>query len=284
VNVTRLADAEAFLAGCQAFLLEREAEHNVMLGVAGHLRHAPDAYGTTPYFGVVEHGGRTVGAAVRTPPFPALLSESGGERVPALLADDLHLVFEDLPGVVGSKQAAAAFARRWSELTGAERKVTVAERLFRTDAVVPPAGVSGRLRPYAHGDRELLIDWLTAFEAEALPEGAPTGDAAAALRRRLDEPGGGFVLWDDGEPVAFAGFGGRTPNGARIGPVYTPPSRRRCGYASALVAELTRRLLADGRRFCVLYTDLSNPTSNGIYQRVGYEPVADFDWWAFGGR
>jgi predicted GNAT family acetyltransferase len=68
---------------------------------------------------------------------------------------------------------------------------------------------------------------------------------------------------------------GATPRGIRIGYVYTPPDRRRRGYAGACVAELSRRLLAAGRAFCVLYADLSNPTTNALYQRMGYKPVAD---------
>ena len=96
---------------------------------------------------------------------------------------------------------------------------------------------------------------------------------------------GGFLLWEDGgQTVSISGWGGPTPNGIRIGPVYTPPELRRRGYASALVAELTKRLLDGGRKFCFLFTDLANPTSNSIYQRVGYEPVSDADQWVFGGR
>jgi predicted GNAT family acetyltransferase len=47
------------------------------------------------------------------------------------------------------------------------------------------------------------------------------------------------------------------------------------------VAELTRRLIAGGRQFCFLFTDLANPTSNSIYQRVGYRPVTDVNLWVF---
>ena len=87
---------------------------------------------------------------------------------------------------------------------------------------------------------------------------------------------GGIAVWEvDGEPVSCAGFGSETPNGVRIGPVYTPPERRRRGYGSALTAHLTQQLLDGGRTFCFLYTDLANPTSNGIYRAVGYELVCE---------
>ena len=117
-------------------------------------------------------------------------------------------------------------------------------------------------------------------EAEALPGGSPES-AESALQSRVTDPDGGFVIWEDGEPVSFAGYGSPTPNGIRVGPVYTPPELRGRGYASALVGELTARLLTGGRRLCFLFTDLANPTSNSIYQRVGYRPVADVTDWRF---
>src|SRR5438876_114270 len=77
-------------------------------------------------------------------------------------------------------------------------------------------------------------------------------------------------------PVALTSVVGHTPHGARIGAVYTPPELRRRGYATALVADVSRRQLAEGKRFCFLFTDLANPISNSIYPKVGYRPVADF--------
>ena len=75
--------------------------------------------------------------------------------------------------------------------------------------------------------------------------------------------------------MSLAGCGGSTPNGVRVGPVYTPSEQRCQGYATELVAAMTRHLLAGDRRFCFLYTDLSNPTSNAIYERIGYTLVAE---------
>jgi hypothetical protein len=89
------------------------------------------------------------------------------------------------------------------------------------------------------------------------------------------------MLWEDEEPVSLAGWGGRTPNGIRIGPVYTPPEHRRRGFGSAVTAEVSARQLAAGRRFCFLYTDRANPTSNKIYMDLGYEPVCDSVYYAF---
>ncbi len=70
----------------------------------------------------------------------------------------------------------------------------------------------------------------------------------------------------------------------RIGPVYTPPEQRGHGYASALVAGVSQWLLDAGNQFCFLFTDLRNPTSNHIYQVIGYQPVGDFTEYSFSSR
>jgi len=84
-----------------------------------------------------------------------------------------------------------------------------------------------------------------------------------------------LFVWEDGTLVSMAGWGGKTPNGVRVSFAYTPPTQRRRGYATSCVVELTRRLLAEGNRYCCLYNDLANPTSNAIYHRIGYRPLAD---------
>ena len=139
------------------------------------------------------------------------------------------------------------------------------------------------MRDYERNDREVAARWMDAFVKEALPE-PPPGASAELVDQREDDPDGGVAFWEDGGAVvSIAGFGGRTPNGIRIGPVYTPPELRGRGYASALTAAVTQRLLDRGLRFCFLFADLANPTPNSIYQRIGYEPVSDVDPWSFSG-
>ena len=82
--------------------------------------------------------------------------------------------------------------------------------------------------------------------------------------------------------MSWAGVGGRTPHGTRVGPVYTPPEHRRRGFAGALVAAASQAQLDEGLEFCFLFTDLANPTSNHVYQAIGYEPVTDIDVYVFG--
>jgi len=281
VQVERQADATSFLQRAGDFLLEREAEHNLILGLSGSLRTNPRLYGEDPYFAVVVDGDRTVGAAMRTPPHNLILSEIDDEDALEPIADDVRSVYESLPGVIGARETVARFVRLWEERTGAHGRVGIRQRIYRAAEASLPSGVSGEIRAYDEGDRALVLEWMDAFVAEALPE-APPENAEEWLDRNLANPDSGIDLWvDEGKSVSFGGFGGLTPNGIRIGPVYTPPELRRRGYATALVAEMTRMLLEGGRRFCFLFTDLANTTSNSIYQRVGYEPVTDVDLWSF---
>lgn len=120
---------------------------------------------------------------------------------------------------------------------------------------------------------------MSAFAAEA---GVPPVDAARKSEEEISK--GALCLWEHEKPRSIAGAVAQTPHGVRIGYVYTPPEWRGRGYASACVAGLSQRVLDSGRRFCFLYTDLSNPTSNAIYQRIGYERVRDVIDYEFSAR
>jgi uncharacterized protein len=278
MKLTRHESADGFLAQAGEFLGAREAEHNLILGLSSRLQVAPLLYGEPPYFAVVEEDGRVVGVTMRTPPHNLIVSEIDDHAAIGPLVEDARAVFGSLPGVVGPKEPAARFAQAWG---GA--RLELAQRAFQAVHVEPPSGVSGRMRDYERADRELAARWMDAFAEEALPE-PPPGTSEEFVDHREADPDAGLVFWEDeGKPVSMAGFGGRTPNGIRIGPVYTPPELRGRGYASALTAALTQRLLDGGLRFCFLFTDLANPTSNSIYQRIGYEPVGDVDQWSFPG-
>jgi ribosomal protein S18 acetylase RimI-like enzyme len=216
-----------------------------------------------------------------TPPYNLWLAQPRDPDAVAFLAQELASTGVELPGVTAARPEVDELADAWERLRGVERRLRHGQGIYKASAVEPP-DVPGRMRPAGEADRALLGEWWLAFVREALHEGGPDADAAAAVDRRLIGRGGsGAVVWDDGGPVCFAGFGGRTPNGIRIGPVYTPPEHRRRGYGSALTAALTRRLLDEGRDYCFLYTDLANETSNRIYRAIGYELVCESAEYAF---
>ena len=281
MEVRRFDDVAAFFAHAAPFLERREAEHNLILGLRARLLRDRHAFGDEdPYLASVESEGRVVAVGFRTPPFAFGLSCVDDEGAVDALVDDVRGV--ELSGVFGPVAAAERFASRWRDLTGVEARVALSERIYEAREAFPPTGVPGAHRAYEPRDHDVAAAWMDAFVAEAL-HGPEPESSAEFVDRRNEDPDGGLVIWDDGQAVSMAGFGGRTPNGIRIGPVYTPPELRGRGYASALTAALTQRLLDEGRQFCFLFTDLANPTSNSIYQRIGYRPVSDVDLWRFSG-
>jgi uncharacterized protein len=275
VRIERHVDVHAFFERVAPFLAAREAEHNLLLGFRTRLELDPHAFGPDdPTLASAEDGDEVIGVAVRTPPHNLVLSLME-PHVAAAFAD--ALAGEPLPGLNAPLAAGEAFVARWP----ASATVAVEERAYEATEVIAPRPTPGAMRRATEADRPLLVEWMAAFFEEAMGD-LRSEDPAQHVDHRLADEHGALVLWEDGRAVSFAGYGSPTPNGMRIGPVYTPPELRGRGYASALTAAATREVLASGRRFCFLYTNLANPTSNSIYRRIGYRPVLDVNLWRFG--
>jgi uncharacterized protein len=286
VELRRFRRVEDFYRRAERFLLAREAEHNLILGLCGSARRRPPRDGQQPYLAVVEDQGGVIAAAVMTPPFNLLLSYQATPDALPLIAQDVYRLQPTLPGVLAPSALAEPFARCWQTLSGRPYHRRTAERIYQLDAVTAVRGVPGALRRAGDADRALLIAWAEAFYLEADRQTDPQHARSLAegnVDARLHGDPMGYYLWTDGAPVSLAGCNGATPHGIRIGPVYTPPERRGHGYASAAVAALSQLLLDRGYRHCFLYTDLSNPTANKIYQAIGYRPVCDVDEFVFDG-
>lgn len=274
-EVVRLDDATAFLAEAEPLLLADEARHNLILGIAGTIRATPDLYPLRSLW-LVRDAGEVVAAALRTAPYNLILAKPRSTAALAALAETVA-VSEEIPGVTCTEPEIHEFAELWSRHSGVPGRVSMRQGVYALDQVDLVPSVPGSARVATQHDRDLALRWWIAFGEEVLHEGGPGREQAeASLDHKLSDPASGILLWEDGgEPVSLAGWGGPTPNGIRIGPVYTPPELRGRGYATAVTAELSQRQLGDGRSFCFLYTDLANPTSNAIYERIGYRRIAE---------
>jgi uncharacterized protein len=288
LKLRRAADVDEFERLAGEFVRAREAEHNLILGLCSSLRAMATLPSkrtvatpptVPPYFAVVSSGADVVGAAMRTPPYNAILSAMRDDRAVDLVVDDLLMVAPDLAGVLGESSRALRFAERWTKYTQHAHHLKTAERIFQLTTVIPPRTVGGRLRTATADDLDLLTRWFGAFIREALREDGST--AGEMADRWLNTPDRTVYLWEEGLPVSICGAAGRTPHGIRIGAVYTPPELRGRGYASNCVAAASQAQLDAGLRYCFLYTDLANPTSNRIYREIGYEPVCDVDEYRF---
>jgi GNAT superfamily N-acetyltransferase len=272
-------DVTEFLAAAGECLKRERARNTVILTVSEQLRVNPARWlrsadpASEPLFGWwTSEKGPVGGAFLQTPPHPLLLT-----AVPAEVAADLAvtLAARSLPGVNGHVDTAEAFAATWQR-AAAGRQVTerTRMRLYRLGELSwPDPAPDGGPRVAVGADVPLLADWFAAFADEALESDAGE-DHAVAVRDRLSHDG--ILIWEAaGRPVSIAGVSRQVAGMVRVGPVYTPPRARGRGYASALTAAVSQRAREAGAEEVLLYTDLANPTSNSIYQRIGYRPVED---------
>ncbi len=273
MKLTTYPSPKAFLEATEERLLVEEAKNNLILGIADRVRAGRSYGGDPPYFVSVEDGADLVAAAIRTPPFPVILHcEEGRLDTIVPLVEHLSKADPELPGLNGEAGVAAAFAEAWTERTGSCLEVERRMRIYALYDVKPPSGVPGRMRSVADEELDLIAEWIVGFQTEAVP-GDPPSDPKGIARRFMES--GNLVVWDHDGPASLAGSSRGTENAATISAVYTPPEKRRNGYASACVAALCERLLGAGKAFCTLYADLANPTSNKIYQQIGFRPVSD---------
>jgi hypothetical protein len=283
LTLMRWSSAAQFRQRAEAFLNQHEAVHCLPIGICSNLIAVAKAIDDV-YLATIEQQGALVATAVRTPPWPVVLSlvlpEALAGNVLARLADDLHTTYGQLSGVNGPVPLSRQFAEVWSAIAGQPHRLGLQERIYQLETVQRIANVPGQLRRAVDADREVLVRWVDAFNQEALGEDYRE-DATIWVDNALASPTRGVFLWENREPVALVAYGGPTTHGMRIGPVYTPPEHRRRGYASAATAAVSQHLRDNGRRFCFLYTDLANQTANHIYQEIGYRPVCDVEVYRF---
>lgn len=216
-----------------------------------------------------------VAAFMHTPPHPLHVGLATPEQ-----ARDLATVLasqgDALPGVGGVRASAEAFATEWTASGSAVRTVMELGVYDLPRRPTLPFAVPGRYRRATPSDVDLTDGWARDFHEAVATTGSP-----ASTVRHIEA--GRLGLWEDasGEPVSMAYASAPAGGVTRVSGVWTPPEQRGHGYASAVVAALSDERMEDSE-VCMLYTDLANPTSNGIYQALGYRRIGDSVTLAFG--
>ena len=266
LRVTRYPTAEQFLSDVGPFLMANEAENALMIGVA----EALVGQDSPVYFAAVHLDGAPVLAAFSNHPEKLGLTQTGETLAVTALVDDVLAACPHITRIGGPEPTVAHFVATFVAHTG--RRVTdrMGTRIHRLDALRPPARIPpGRLRVAVEADLPTLVPWVEDFLVHIGDQGEARQIAEVRVR------GGQVFVWEDEAPVSMAAWTGKTPNGVRVNLVYTPPALRGRGLASATVAALTQSLLDQGNHFCCLYTDVTNPISNAIYAKLGYQPVSE---------
>jgi predicted GNAT family acetyltransferase len=276
MKVETYTNAADFINAAGDVLKSDEARYGLIYGIARRVVEKLHYYGEEdPLFYTVFDGNTVNALAWRTPPFPVGLAWHAGEPKEAvsLLIGAIRERWAEIPGVLGEREITTPFAEKWCRTFGTSIKSTMAQRIYRLDTVNDVTNVSGEMRSATPEDKDLISEWRQAFFNDIYGESQrdkPDIDFTPNIEK------GDIYLWEDaGKPVSIAIKSRPTEHGMTISMVYTPREQRRRGYATACVAGVCREILKSGYDFCTLYTDLSNPTSNSIYMKIGFKPVCD---------
>ncbi len=271
MTIVRHSDPRAFFAAAATTRSRNAASDAFVRAWVLGLERQPPSLEEEPDYCATFASALAHGLALQSHGGPVVIEDSDPAAAQAF-ARDLAGRKAALAGVVGTLRACEAFAREWRERTGRGHALRLHLRHHMLTGVIDPPPVSGSVREAIAADRDWIIAAQLAFIRDTnLPDSAER--TRSTVPTRLDQ--GRYRIWDDGAPVAFAGFTDAGEEEARISPVYTPPELRRRGYATALVAALARELLGRGKRRLFLVTDVANPTSNAIYARIGFQPLGD---------
>lgn len=254
-------------------LTARPDANTVALTVLETLRAGQRFSDVAPLFGWYETGGAVTGAVSMTPPYGVLLGELPAGSEDELVAGIRERAAE-VPDVMGTADAASRFAASWTAGASLRAEVAMRQRVYTLDGLRPPTPPpAGKARAAVPADLDLVMDWVTRFHQEA--EASAATPQPEIYQRRIEF--GLLWLWQDEQasPVSMASRNVTVAGVSRIGPVYTPPDSRRHGYGAAVTAACTQDALDCGAHQVVLFTDVANPTSNGIYQQLGYRALDD---------
>ncbi|WP_010097639.1 GNAT family N-acetyltransferase [Ornithinibacillus scapharcae] len=264
-----------YLDRVEDLLLQQEVKNNLMLGLLERGRNNIGVFSDGARLGIVEDNGEPIYAFMQTPPNKWIFPKVGhmDEKYIPAIVQFLYQHKYPVPGVIGPDKIASEFIRLWTERKGITAELTMKQMVYRLDKVKIIPDVSGKLIPASEEHLPIAKEWIYQFGLQANVQISKTQAASMAANYIQNQT---LHLWEvDGDAVSMANNGRRTRNGATVNGVFTPDIHKRKGYATSIVAAFSQKLLDDGFQFCNLYTDVSNPISNSIYQKIGYYVVGD---------
>lgn len=265
------------------FLLKKEVENSLQLSILSALKKNIERYGNIhPILSTVSIDDEIKLVSFRTPPYNQILSYTDELKIIDVLVDALVKTKSEMPGVVAFKEGAKRFVKLWSKRNNLKAKISLNERLYKLESINPDVLGQHKFITATVAYENIIRQWGREFILEALPDRTPEMIEQSLGHFKEDIVEGRIVLlFDNDVPVSMARKAGKSINGNAVNLVYTPPQLRKKGYATECVAKLSKLLLEEGNSYCFLFTDLSNPTSNSIYQKIGYRPIMDVDEYHF---
>ncbi|RDI43144.1 GNAT family N-acetyltransferase [Falsibacillus pallidus] len=257
----------------EALLMKEEAKNNLPLGLMYQLERSER---NDVLIAAIEDGQDLNAFFLMTPPHNLIISVDKNKDWKGSIRQavkNLQAAAIKIPGIVAEKETADFFAEEWTSTTGQSREMLMRQRIYQLREVKKTSPSEGNMRLADERESGLITHWLLSFIEDTGEHPLSEKEAEARAAAMIQEKS--IYLWEHNDKIVSMARKARcAKNVAVVNFVFTPREERKKGYASAVVSQLSRKLLKD-YAFCGLYTDLDNPTSNKIYMEIGYEPVAD---------
>lgn len=284
MNVEFYEDVDKFNELVFPFLLKHEAENNLLFSILNVLKEDLYRYGDKkPTLSFIIENENIKLVSIRTPPYNQILSYTDNLETIDVLTDALMKKNMDIPGVLGFKEGVEKFVKLWCKKKKVKAQLISNERIYKLEHVKEETLGKNKFVKATKSNENIVLQWAKEFMLEVFPERPQEMIEQSLKRIQLAISKGKIFLLLDGnnKPVSMVQKAGKTPNGNSVNFVYTPPELRRRGFTTECIAKLSKFLIEEGNKFCFLFTDLMNPTSNSIYQKIGYRPVIDVDEFQF---
>lgn len=280
-----------FLEVAKHYLGNYEVQNCLIFSLLDQIRVDKYLFGDSPNFFVIQSE-HEWGLAMQTPPHNLILSYPfSANLIQPLIASFAAKEF-NIPGVTGENKLATEFAEQWCLTCEQEYKVVVHERIHQLTTVqqeLLSLKASEQFVIALPADLDCILAWTYEMNAEIFTL-ERVGDKSEFYARHKGylanavNSGNFYLLKKENAIVTMACTPGQTIHGRRINKVFTPKHLRKNGYATSCVAQLSQKILNDGYAMCILFTDIANPVSNSIYQKIGYKPVIDVNFIKFMAR
>lgn len=260
-----------FLNANIKYLGKKELENNLILGIINNIEEKSKENTSHNYISVSEND-NIEAVSISTSPRIIISGDDQSNSAIRLICDYYKETGHSMSGVIGEKNLSKLFAD-YTELKIFKERGLMVHELVQVNELPLSKGSFEKVN---HEDAELITDHRLTFETETLEFSRSVRDEL--LKDTLNKIGKeNLFCWKiKGKIVSIAAIMRNTNNIGIIGLVYTPKEYRGNGYATNIVTKLSELILKRGLSKCGLFTDISNPASNHIYKKIGYEPKSEF--------
>jgi predicted GNAT family acetyltransferase len=273
MQIIKHNDIKSFLIANEVLLLKNESFHNLILGLAYNIRDQKLEL-TDPIYYSIKNGDEVIACALRSnSDRPLIVTKMPNEAIDLLIQNLINNQIE-LASVVGEENSSIYFKDQWVKIKNLNFKINIHLGVFECTKVKMPENILGELIQADSEHRNILHTYIKGFNQDCFPNQPMSDeDVEKLIIRNLNNKSIFLLKNKSDELVSMAANFRSTLNGGTISLVYTPPEYRGFGYASSAVALLSQKIIHQGKKFANLFTDLSNPTSNSIYQKIGFVKI-----------